>query len=63
MVGADSSTNRTSTTGFEPGNVSGLRQAMKYKATRAGQASRDPAQLRLDSERGASQLVNKDATF
>ena len=36
---------------------------MKYKATRAGQASRDPAQLRLDSERGASQLVNKDATF
>ena len=45
------------------GNVSGLRQAMKYKATRAGQASRDPAQLRLDSERGASQLVNKDATF
>ena len=36
---------------------------MKYKATRAGQASRDLAQLHLDSERGASQLVNKDATF
>ena len=45
------------------GNVSDLLQFMKYKATRAGRASRDPAQLHLDSERGASQLVNKNATF